>query len=554
MLDYPLGLARTPARVISVGLVKIGGTEPIVLQSMLTSSAQELDKAMEEIRQLDQAGAQLIRLSIPTKKELDAIGPLRLRMAEEGIKRPLVADVHFSPALAVLSVPWFEKVRINPGNFSDSPKKTSQSSFDVDSFEAGRDLFRQALEPFAKAVLEFGRAVRVGVNQGSLSQRMMAQYGDSPLGMVESALEAVDLLEAFGVRDIVISLKSSNPLVVLKAYRLLAQKRQPKEPLPLHLGVTEAGDGLMGRIKSLSGIGPLLFDGLGDTVRVSLTEPSSHEIAYGHQLVEALKDRFAVPGKPSPNWQRPLQHRQANEYCDVFDGQELGGQSPIKLFGFGDSLIQTDLVLTSGEGGYTGPAGTTLPIVDTLEELQTSGPIVCRLLDPVIELRRFFETAIRPVISVGILVEPDWFEATLGKVELSCLLTEGLADFLVLPALPEAETESLKLLLQATRIRIYVTDYIACPSCARTLFDLEKTTEKIRNKTNHLKGLKIGIMGCIVNGPGEMADADFGYIGSGMGKIDLYRGQEQVTRNIPESEAVEALIQLIKESGRWIDP
>jgi len=555
MLEYPLGAGRQITRVISVGSVKMGGLEPIVLQSMLTSSAQNLSKAMEEIRLLDQAGAQLIRLSIPTKKELDAIGPLRQQMAKEGISRPLVADVHFSPSLATACVPWFEKVRINPGNFSDDPKKTTLSSFDLETFSEGREQFLEALRPFADGVVKYQRAVRVGVNQGSLSQRMMARYGDSPLGMVESALETIELLESLGVKELVVSLKSSNPLVVLKAYRLLVQRRSPKEALPLHLGVTEAGDGLMGRIKSLSGIGPLLYDGLGATIRVSLTEASQHEIAFGEQLLGSLQDRLHSSNETTGYWKRPLLHRRASEQASVLGSLELGAQSPVKLFGGPCPDLEFDGHLTKAEGGFLNEEGTLLPLVSKLGNNQKeNGPVICDLSSPVMELRTYFAQIDEMSAPVGLLVDQVWLDSLKGKVELSCLLAEGLVDFLVLPELKPENIEPFKLLLQATRTRIYVTDYIACPSCARTLFDLESTTDKIRRKTDHLKGVKIGIMGCIVNGPGEMADADFGYIGSGPGKVDLYRGQDQVSRNIPEVDAVDALIQLIKDSNSWVDP
>ena len=563
MIGYPLGLAKGPCRKVWVGSVALGGGEPPVLQSMITASAVQLAQAVAQIQELDQVGCQLIRLSIPSKKELDAIPALRLELERLGINRPLVADVHFSPALAILSCQWFEKVRINPGNFSDSPKNSGSAPIDPAAFEAGRLRQKEALAPLAQELLKYDRAVRVGVNQGSLSERMMNRYGDSPLGMVHSALETVDLLEELGVQKIVISLKSSNPLVVQKAYRLLAQLRAPKEPLPLHLGVTEAGDGVMGRAKSLAGVGPLLYDGLGETLRVSLTEPCKNEIAYGRTLLDSLAVRETLAPEKPKRWFRELDHRRVHNQTGVgLTGLELplGQGAPVLLLGLRPAVeysgLETNGWLEFKEGKLVGFEGTVWPqITDPAQVLPPAPGLVLDLEQPLLPLRELYSRLGQAPAPLGLWVKPHHLHSPLAQTELAALLGEGLVDFLLLDSGLSLEDQLwVTHLLQATRTRISLTDYIACPSCSRTLFDLESTTARIKAKTGHLKGLKLGIMGCIVNGPGEMADADFGYVGSGPGKVDLYRGQERVERNLPEAQAVEALLELIQKSGSWREP
>lgn len=565
MIGYPLGLAKGPCRKVWVGSVALGGGEPPVLQSMITASAANLAQAVAQIQELDQVGCQLIRLSIPSKKELDAIPALRRELERLGIRRPLVADVHFSPALAIASCQWFEKVRINPGNFSDSPKNSGSAPIDPTEFEAGRRRQKEALEPLAQSLLRYDRAVRVGVNQGSLSERMMNRFGDSPLGMVQSALETVDLLEELGVTKIVISLKSSNPLVVQKAYRLLAQLRAPKEPLPLHLGVTEAGDGVMGRAKSLAGVGPLLYDGLGETLRVSLTEPCKNEIAYGRTLLDSLSVRETQAPESPRRWQRELDHRRVLNPAGRWvgpEGQEqaLGQGAPVLLFGLRPAAeypgLEINGWLEPHKNGFLAPQGQLWPQVSDLNGPLPPGPaLVLDREQPLLALREMYARLGQAPAPLGLWVKPSHLQSPLAQTELAALLGEGLVDFLLLDAGLSAEDQLWVIhLLQATRTRISLTDYIACPSCSRTLFDLESTTARIKAKTSHLKGLKLGIMGCIVNGPGEMADADFGYVGSGPGKVDLYRGQERVSRNLPESQAVEALVELIQKSGFWREP
>ena len=383
---------RRQASTVSIGAIKIGGTEPIRIQSMLTSDTTNVEACIEEIAGLDAVDCEIIRLTVPNQKSVDSLPAIRAEMDKRGIKRPLVADVHFNPQLAINVCEFVEKVRINPGNFVDR-KKFEVREYTDQQYQQELARVEEKMLPLINNLKKYGCALRIGTNHGSLSDRVMNRFGDNSEGMVESALEYLRILRKHDFEETVLSMKSSNPLVMIQAYRQLVQVMDKEDMhYPLHLGVTEAGNELDGRIKSAVGIGTLLCDGLGDTIRVSLTEASVNEI----------------------------------------------------------------------------------PVAQSI--------------------------------------------------------------------------------LQSTRARIYNTDFISCPSCGRTFFDLESTTSQIKERTSHLKGVKIAIMGCVVNGPGEMADADFGYVGAGPGKISLYHGQTCVERNIPSAQAVERLIELIKEQGKWVSP
>ena len=383
---------RRQTKTVTIGNIKIGGTEPIRIQSMLTSDTMDVGACIEEITRLDAVDCEIIRLTVPNQKSIDCLPAIRAEMKKRGIIRPLVADVHFNPKLAINVCEFVEKVRINPGNFVDRKKFEIREYTDA-QYQEELERVEENMLPLIENLKKYGCALRVGTNHGSLSDRVMNRFGDTSEGMVESALEFLRILRKHDFEDTVLSMKSSNPLVMIEAYRQLVQGMDAEDMhYPLHLGVTEAGNELDGRIKSAVGIGTLLCDGLGATIRVSLTEPSENEI----------------------------------------------------------------------------------PVAQSI--------------------------------------------------------------------------------LQSTRARIYNTDFISCPSCGRTFFDLESTTAQIKARTSHLKGVKIAIMGCVVNGPGEMADADFGYVGAGPGKISLYHGQSCVKRNIPSEQAVERLIDLIQEQGKWVDP
>ncbi len=572
LLPYPLSYHRKQTRVVKIGDLLIGGNHPILIQSMLTSATTDIDGCMREIRALRQVNCELIRLTIPARKDLEAIAEIRHRMREEGILTPLVADVHFSPQLAIDACEWFEKIRINPGNFTDVSKNARRPD-SLLWMEEGRARLKEAIIPLVKNLKKYNCTLRIGVNHGSLSTRMIEQYGDSPKGMVESAVEMIELFEEQGFDQLVVSLKSSNPVVAQKAYRLLAAKQNRPNDVPLHLGVTEAGNGTMGRIKGLVGIGSLLRDGLGDTIRVSLTEESQNEIIFARKLVESLNYAMRSEEEDSADWFRDLEHRRVSNSLLNLRSVEIGGASPIKL-GKQDivklAVSETDLEqdfeysITQNEIYLEGQEK---PVLRTsvLDEIGFDinsyySAILLSSPFPVNILRKYYqrrELHKKPSIPVGLMVSIDdkSDHALLLETELASVLSEGLVDFLMIPeSLSSSDSERLICMLQATRNRTLLPDYIACPSCGRTLFDLRQVTGKIKQATQHLKDIRIGIMGCIVNGPGEMADADFGYVGSGAGKIDLYFGQERIKRGIDESHAVDALIQLIKDHNRWIDP
>ena len=383
---------RRQTNTVSIGSIKIGGSEPIRIQSMLTSDSTNVDACVEEIARLDAVDCEIIRLTVPNQKSVDSLPAIRAEMLKRGIERPLVADVHFNPQLAVNVCEFVEKVRINPGNYADRKKFEVREYTDA-QYQEELQRVEEKLLPLVENLKKYSCALRIGTNHGSLSDRVMNRFGDTPEGMVESALEFLRILRRHDFEETILSMKSSNPLVMIKAYRLLVRGMDAENMhYPLHLGVTEAGNELDGRIKSAVGIGTLLCDGLGDTIRVSLTEPAENEIPVARSI------------------------------------------------------------------------------------------------------------------------------------------------------------------LQSTRSRIYNADFISCPSCGRAFFDLESTTEQIKTCTSHLKGVKIAVMGCVVNGPGEMADADFGYVGAGPDKINLYHGRSCVEHNIPVEHAVQRLIYLIKEHGKWVDP
>lgn len=567
-ITYPLNYKRRKTRVVEIGDVKIGGDHPILIQSMLTSPTSDIEKCMEEIRALNHVNCELIRLSLTSGRDLDAISRLREKMKSEGIFRPLVADVHFSPQLAIDACEVFEKIRINPGNFTDKPKNSKRNK--TIELSEGREQLKESIQPLVKNLKKYDRALRIGVNQGSLSSRMIEHYGDSPMGMVASATEMIDLLEAEGIKKIVVSLKSSNPSVVLQAYRLLVEQLPKENGIPLHLGVTEAGNGIIGRIKSLSGIGPLLFDGIGDTIRVSLTEECCNEIAYARELVSALSG-LGMKSMEAGTFKRAFNDVRVNHQAFSIKGLTIGGATPVKIgkpesinlpasemefledfryklnreagtIGMMDGMFKFALISEKDDVLYLEKGPKDMILIESENPLTLARQIYMSRNNrtPVGLKFPVFET---PEKEIGYFVQ------------IASILSEGLADFILMPEKMDSKLfDKFLCLLQATRTRLLAPDYIACPSCGRTLFDLKTTTERIKRKTSHLKGVKIGIMGCIVNGPGEMADADFGYVGSGKGKVDLYFGKERVKRGIHETDAVDALIDLIKEHRMWVEP
>ena len=538
---------------------------------MLTSATADIDDCMKQICALYKAGSELIRLAVTSGRDLEAVGEIRRRMQEEGISAPLVADVHFSPRLAIDACELFEKVRINPGNYTDVSKNTNKKH--SPGFEEGRERLKEAIAPLVGSLRKFGRALRIGVNHGSLSTRMIERYGNSPRGMVESALEMEKLLEEQEFDQFVISLKSSNPIIAQKAYRLLAARQPDSGATPFHLGVTEAGNGVMGRMNGLVGIGTLLRDGLGDTIRVSLAEDSVNEILYAHKLLQSLETLRESRHHDSSVWSRKLDHQRVRNESLLGDNIEIGNASPLKIgtaqksecFGTAAQLEPDFPFETDGDSIRSDRLAKPLFLSSNIAnvnraDMSRHSAILLDTDSLLFDLRRHYKrqeqsNTASPPVGILLRLESDTDGILPVEMELAAVLGEGLADFLLVPeSITAAQTEKLICLLQATRSRTLLPDYIVCPSCGRTLFDLQRTTKKIKAATQHLKGIKIGIMGCIVNGPGEMADADFGFVGSGAGKIDLYVGQKRVQRGIEESKAVGALIRLIKKHNRWIEP
>lgn len=624
---------RFSTREISIGDLKLGGNNPIRIQSMTTVDTMDTEGSVEEAIRMIDAGCELVRLTAPSKKEAENLGRIRKILNDKGYFTPLVADIHFTPNAAEVAAKLIEKVRINPGNYADK-KKFEEINYTDKTYQEELERIEKKFTPLVQLCKKEGTAMRIGTNHGSLSDRILSRFGDTPEGMVESAMEFIRICEKNDYHELVISMKASNTLVMVQAYRLLVLKMNEENMnYPLHLGVTEAGDGEDGRIKSAVGIGTLLEDGLGDTIRVSLTENPEFEIPVAKKLVEKFNqnsNEFEI--KPSENivlpyspfsYERRLTIENENIggkhtpviVADISTKQEL---KPAHFFGFGYNysfqLDKWNLQEQAADYVYIGEndisfeiPGTLRIIVDlpkwkstyknkkgyyplldatNLEEIKNQNTffLIVKSENIDISFLQKYPNAIvvleteysnktqlfrnfriklaknnikNPVILkyTSIEKDPETFQLTVSS-EAGAQLIDGFGDGLWIQS-----TQPLQLvnstafgILQATRTRISKTEYISCPSCGRTLFDLQETTGKIREKTAHLKGLKIGIMGCIVNGPGEMADADYGYVGTGPGKITLYKEKNVVRKNVDEVNAVEELINLIKENGDWVEP
>lgn len=537
----------TPARV---GQIEIGGDAPIVIQSMTNVDTNDIEASVAQIQRLDQAGAQLVRLTAQGTREAKALGETHRRIREAGCQLPLSADIHFNPKAAYEAALHVEKVRINPGNFYDPARRFKQIEYtDTEYAEEVKGL-QESFEDFLEHCKQHHTAIRIGVNHGSLSDRIMSRYGDTPEGMVESCMEFLDVCHRTHFHDVVLSIKSSNPLVMTHTVRLLAARMETEGMhYPLHLGVTEAGNGEDGRIKSAVGIGTLLSEGIGDTIRVSLSEEPEAEIPVAKVLLQALDELahsepldFDTQGTPFRSEERPLVLMDAD---DAF-GRLLPEERP-------------DIQVTDQTKLRT--------ILDT-EALQQPRPQLEEGELLVVQLSCTYAPTLMLAALDQAMEQPYILRIDCGKRALEELPT--WLGFQLGGALMRGQLQGLYLrsdidapltinsiafgLLQATRRRISRTDYISCPSCGRTLFDLQSTVARIKGATSHLRGLKIGVMGCIVNGPGEMADADYGYVGSAPGKVDLYKQKERLKRNIPQEEAVTELINLIKEHGDWKEP
>ena len=578
--DSLFGSEPRKTRQVQVGNVAIGGDNPIRVQSMLTSDTRDTEACVEEALGLVGAGCEVVRLTAQTRKYAENLENVKSALRAKACHVPLVADIHFKPDAAMEAAKWVEKVRVNPGNFVDK-KKFEIREYTDDQYSEELERIRESFTPLVKRCQERGVAMRIGTNHGSLSDRIMNRYGDTPLGMVESALEFARIARELDFHEFVFSMKASNPKVMIEAYRLLvARLRELGEDwnYPVHLGVTEAGDGEDGRIKSAIGIGSLLSDGIGETIRVSLTEDAVHEIPVARALARVVAqnvgkraERFEV----EPSYDPFSYERRGSEKLEVqgipvgggetirvavtqahWDVLQSGGNRPVDSDEFQPELIHE----TSGVVEIDPTNDAEIADFSALTETRfitvsdsTNLPVIAafRLLASRIDPRH-------PILlkdQLGDSNRDSQDALLLAATNIGSLLCDGIGDAILVRGESLAET-SIRLaynVLQAAGARIFKTDYVACPSCGRTLFNLQNTTQKIREATGHLKGVRIAVMGCIVNGPGEMADADFGYVGGAPGKINLYVGKEAVKFNIPEAEAVDRLIDLIKEHGRWFD-
>jgi len=620
---------RFLTREVHVGNLTIGGKNPIRVQSMTTSDTMDTQGSIHEAVEMIKVGCELVRLTAPSKKEAENLKYIKEGLLKLGYDTPLVADIHFTPNAAEVAADYVEKIRINPGNYADK-KKFEELTYTDDSYQQELNRIEEKLTPLILKCKTLGRAMRIGTNHGSLSDRILSRYGDTPKGMVESAMEFIRICEKNQFYNFVISMKASNTLVMVQAYRLLvASMMANKQNYPLHLGVTEAGDGEDGRIKSAVGIGALLEDGIGDTIRVSLTENSIYEIPVAQKLVAKFEGKkFTEKLSFNKNLSySPYEYRKR----ETFQVKNIGAKNvpiviaslPTKkqiipsnlfIYGYSYSIPQDKwsvhdqaidvLYVGKQQIPFAVPEGLHLlqdfevwkadssyiPLIPYAQRHEVSRSLVRFLLIDldtqlprddfftelleeknavlVIETKNKQKTSIfrqfrvhldkngiqNPVVlkNHADFIDEETFQIHMSS-ELGIHFIDGFGDGIWITG--DCKPSSLKSLsfgiLQATRTRISKTEYISCPSCGRTLFDLQEITAKIREKTAHLTGVKIGIMGCIVNGPGEMADADYGYVGVGHNKINLYKEKTVVRKNVPESQAVEALIDLIAENGDW---
>jgi len=578
----PYHYQRRLSREVKVGKIGIGGVNPIRVQSMLTCDTMDTAECVKQTLDLVKVGCEIVRITAPTVKDAANLKNIRAELNAAGCDVPIVADIHFKPDAAMEAAQWIEKVRVNPGNFADK-KKFAIREYSDDQYEEELARIDETFKPLVDLCKQRGIAMRIGTNHGSLSDRIMNRFGDTPAGMVESAVEFARIARKYGYHDFVFSMKSSNPKVMINAYRLLAARLLELGPdwnYPLHLGVTEAGDGEDGRIKSAIGIGALLGDGLGDTVRVSLTEDSVHEIPVARALV-ALAARHVSdvlpPQQPPLSFDPFVFNRRASEAITLNEGT-VGGPSVSTRVGatlntfqaiehkrvqlgdlFPDFVIEKESIIEidprDGKALEFLARSPDAHLVTIADGCTLSPVVAYRYLAAQIPAKHpilLKDTFHPPAVGAA----PDVLDTMLSAASnLGALMCDGIGDAILVRGEPGpgAGVRLAFNILQSVGNRIFKTDYVACPSCGRTLFNLQTTTAKIREATNHLKGVKIAIMGCIVNGPGEMADADFGYVGGAPGKVNLYINKTPVKFNIPEGEAVDRLVDLIKENGKWFD-
>ena len=620
---------RWETREVMIGKVGIGASNPVRIQSMTTTDTMDTEGTIaQSIRMID-AGCEIVRITAPSVKEAENLQLIKDGLKDKGYDVPLVADIHFTPNAAEVAARIVEKVRINPGNYADR-KKFEIHDYSDDAYSEKLDRIRERFVPLIKICKEYGTAMRIGTNHGSLSDRIMSRYGDTPLGMVESAMEFLRIAEEENYPEIILSMKASNTQVMVQAYRLLVKTMvNEKMNYPLHLGVTEAGEAEDGRIKSAVGIGTLMEDGLGDTIRVSLTEDPEAEIPVAKVLVDRygkrknhhpIRDIDTLPYDPF------FRQRHATNNVLNFGGENvprvIGDLSKCDSIKHGDfapfgylysesqdkwhlsdqavdylyignqsidfeipgtlGLLQNEVSLDKkerhfplfeweGRNRINSDSVSFLTIASSMSESliaelknYSNTILVMETKNDhgYAEQRRFFMHCLEQGITCPIIVKRSYDVCTendlllFSATDMGGLQLDGFGDGIWIDSVFNSGflNETSFGILQASRSRISKTEYISCPSCGRTLFDLQETTAKIRARTDHLKGIKIGIMGCIVNGPGEMADADYGYVGTGVGRISLYKGQDVVRKNIPAEEAVDELIHLIESHGDWVEP
>lgn len=539
---------------VKVGNVTIGGDNPVRLQSMTSTSTMDTDGSVAQIKRIADAGAEIVRLTAQGVREAENLAEISARLRADGCSVPLVADIHFNPRAAFAAASRVEKVRINPGNFVDPGRVFKKIDYTDEEYSAEIEKIEEGLVPLLDICREHSTALRIGVNHGSLSDRIMSRYGDTPAGMVESALEFLRVCLRHDFRDVVISIKASNVCVMVETVRRLVDAMDREDMhFPLHLGVTEAGDAEDGRIKSAVGIGSLLAEGIGDTIRVSLSEEPECEIEPATGIVKFITSLSSGP-----------------EVAAVTVGEDYDSYKPSRRKSrWTDRLPQVvglDIDPDSLSGALALKAEDGIA-PELIEELKADSDRVVVLGSEVSNalghLRAFLTVLKSEGVENPVIVCRDYTglseqERTIAaSVEFGSLLLAGFADGVWIKASGESRERLTALalnILQATRLRISKTEFISCPGCGRTLYDLQSTLREIKAATSHLKGLKIGVMGCIVNGPGEMADADYGYVGAAAGKISLYKGKECIEKNIPAEEAISHLVSLIKANGDWVEP
>lgn len=578
--------SRRRTIAVKVGNIEIGGDNPIRIQSMANTDTNDTKASVEQALKIEQAGGELVRFTAQGVKEATNLEAIRAELRKNGAKAPLVADIHFNPKAAEVAALYVEKVRINPGNFVDRVHTLNRFEYTDEEYQLEIEKIRTKLLPLLAICRENHTAIRIGVNHGSLSDRILSRYGDTPNGMVESCLEFLRICKEEQFLNVVISIKASNTVIMVQTVRLLvARMNEEGMKFPLHLGVTEAGDGEDGRVKSALGIGALLADGLGDTIRVSLSENPECEIPVARKLVDYVSSRIGhdlISAKDS-GCVNPFVYQKratcavngigANNVPVVFMSQECE-----------HSVLSPDFVVSNGEiegrkiysvasldrlreegGGHKYVELTYSDLTDEVVQ-QLSEDVVVILStshkNGVAEQRAFFHALMERKMKNPVIIKRTYQDNDIEDLQIKAgadygqFFIDGLGDGIWIEAPNVQPSQLLSLsfgILQGARVRMSKTEYISCPSCGRTLFDLQSTIARIKEKTSHLKNLKIGIMGCIVNGPGEMADADYGYVGSAKGMVNLYKGQTCVEKLIPEEQAVDKLIELIKANGDWVD-